>query len=145
MSSFPRFRQWLRHHLTSVIATCVDFLCMVASVELLNVSPVAATAIGAAVGGVSNFILGRYWIYRQASGAPVEMQLARYVVVSLVSLALNTWGEHLFANVLNVQYVVSRVITAVIVSNAWNYPMQRFFVFRDRRGPQGPQNQQVRP
>ena len=95
-------------------------------------SPVWGTAIGATVGAATNFLLARHWTYRRRLGGAVEVQLARYLPVSLTSLALNAAGEHLFANVMHVQYVLGRVITAVIVSNAWNYPMQRFFVFGDR-------------
>jgi len=131
--SFPRFKQWLRHHTASFLGTIADFGTMVACVELLRLSPVVATAIAATVGAVTNFILGRNWTYEGRSGR-VQLQFARYVLVAAVSLGLNTGGEHLFANVIRLQYVLARVITAVIVSNAWNYPMQRFFVFGDQPG-----------
>jgi putative flippase GtrA len=128
----PRLRQWLRHHAASAVAAVVDFGVMVACVEALRAGPVAATVAGAACGAVANFLLGRYWIYGRGEG-DARPQFVRYGFVSATSLGLNAAGEHLFANVLGVQYVVARVITAVIVSNAWNYPMQRFFVFRARR------------
>jgi putative flippase GtrA len=140
LASFPRLKQWVLHHTTSVIATAADFLSMVSAVEFAGVSPVAATGVGAAVGAITNFILARQWTYRRADGADVQVQIARYLLVALVSLGLNTLGEHLFANVLNVQYVLGRAITAVIVSNGWNYPMQRFFVFSDGAGHAGHQN-----
>lgn len=132
MPSFPRLKQWVLHHTTSVIATAVDFATMVAVVELFDASPVLATAISALAGAIANFLLGRYWTYRSKDDA-VQLQLVRYALVAAVSLGLNTAGEHLFANVLHVHYVLGRVITAVVVSNAWNYPMQRFYVFGDRK------------
>ncbi|MES1172574.1 MAG: GtrA family protein [Bacteroidota bacterium] len=132
MASFPRLTQWVLHHTTSVIATVVDFATMVAVVELSGASPVLATAVSALAGAITNFLLGRYWTYRGKAGA-VQGQVARYALVAVVSLGLNAAGEHLFANVLHVQYVLGRVITAVVVSNAWNYPMQRFFVFGTRK------------
>jgi putative flippase GtrA len=131
-----RFKQWVFHHTTSVISTCTDFLAMVSGVELLGLSAVLGTVIGASVGATTNFLLARHWTYRQATGKGangVQIQMVRYLVVALVSLGLNAAGEHLFADVLHVQYVLGRVITAVIVSNGWNYPMQRFFVFGDRK------------
>ena len=42
---------------------------------------------------------------------------------------MNTAGEYLFHHVSDIEYLLARVITSVIVSNAWNYPMQRYFVF----------------
>ena len=132
MSSGSAFPQWLRHHASSIAAAVVDFGVMVAIVELFAVSPVVATAIGAATGALTNFLLGRHWTYRSTATATVPRQAVRYAVVSAASLGMNTVGEHLFVNVLHVQYLLARVITAVIVSNLWNYPMQRFFVFASR-------------
>ncbi len=104
---------------------------MVVAVEVIGLSPVWGTVVGAAIGAGANFLLAREWTYQRADEEPVRVQLLRYLLVAAVSLGLNTTGEHVFANILHVQYVLARVITAVIVSNAWNYPMQRFFVFGD--------------
>jgi putative flippase GtrA len=134
VGSFPRLKQWVVHHTTSVIATCVDFATMIAVVEVLRLTPVWGTAIGATFGACANFVLARQWTYRTVDGGAVQVQIVRYLLVALLSLGLNAVGEHVFADVLHVQYVLGRVITAVIVSNAWNYPMQRFFVFGDRKG-----------
>jgi putative flippase GtrA len=129
--SFPRFFQWVRHHTASALGTAVDFATMIVCVEALHLSPVVATVIAATVGAVANFSLGRFWTY-QGRGAALQPQFFRYALVAAASLGLNAAGEHLFADVLHVQYLLARVITAVVVSNAWNYPMQRFFVFGDR-------------
>ncbi|HVZ74440.1 MAG TPA: GtrA family protein [Polyangia bacterium] len=134
----PRSRatlwQWLRHHVASVVATAVDYGVMIACVELAHVAPVPATAIGALAGGASNFALGRAFTYH-AESEPLGGQAWRYALVSGGSLALNAGGEALFHNVLGLQYLLARVITSVVVSNAWNYPLQRFFVFSRRPSP----------
>jgi putative flippase GtrA len=125
--------QWVRHHLTSVAATIVDYSLMVACVEGLGLRPVPATLVGAMAGAVTSFTAGRLFIYH-ATEAGVAGQTWRYALVSAASLALNAGGEHLFSDILGLQYLVARVITSVIVSNAWNYPLQRFFVFSQRVG-----------
>jgi putative flippase GtrA len=123
--------QWVRHHLTSVLSTIVDYAVMVACVELLHVRPVPATVFGALVGATANFTVNRTFTYH-ATRTAVAGHLWRYAVVSATSLALNAGGEELFNGVLGVHYLLARVITSVVVSNAWNYPMQRFFVFSRR-------------
>jgi putative flippase GtrA len=118
-----------RHHAASGLATGVDFGIMIALVERLHLAPVFGTAIGSSVGAVTNFWMGRHWTYH-AENVAVGRQVLRYVIVAVCSLGWNTFGEYIFVNRLGVHYVLGRVITAIIVSNAWNYPMQRFFVFR---------------
>ena len=82
----PRLRQWLRHHASSLAAAIVDFGVMVACVEGLGARPVPATVAGAACGAVTNFLLGRYWIYRRGEDA-ARGQAMRYALVSAASLA----------------------------------------------------------
>jgi putative flippase GtrA len=121
-------RSLLRHHATAIVATAADYLVMVCCVERLGLNAVAATPIGAFAGAVLSFLLGRQFTYR-AVDAPAGAQAWRYALVSLASLGLNTAGEYFFHVVLRIEYLLARVITSVIVSNVWNYPMQRYFVF----------------
>jgi putative flippase GtrA len=123
-----------RHQLGSVIASAVDFGTMISCVEQLRLSPVAATAIGATLGGVTNFCLGRVWIFRVQSGRP-EVQAVRYALVAGASAGWNALGEHVVHNLAHVQYVVARAIVAIAVSLLWNFPMQRRFVFREGSVP----------
>jgi putative flippase GtrA len=121
----------MRHNFASISATVVDYGIMVTLVEVVKLSTVAATAIGALCGAVTNFTLGRIFTYK-ATDVPVFGQTARYALVSGAGLGLNAAGEYLFNMVLGLQYLAARVITSIIVSTAWNYPLQRFFVFQRR-------------
>jgi putative flippase GtrA len=122
------WRQLARHHLASIVATAADYLVMVLGVEVARLGAVTATAFGASAGAIVNFIMGRRLTYMTAD-LPATHQVWRYGLVSLASLALNTGGEYFFHVVLSIEYLLARLITSVIVSNAWNYPMQRYFVF----------------
>ena len=128
----PRFWEWVRHHTTAVISTIVDYSVLVGVVELAHLDPVAVTPIAAFAGAVTNFTLNRRFTYR-ANNRPIRGQLLRFVLVSGCSLGLNTLGEFLFLKVPHLHYLLARVITSIIVSNVWNYPMLRFFVFSERR------------
>ena len=136
-----RICEWIRHHISSIIATGVDFGAMIASVDLLRSSPVTGTVIGAAVGGATNFVLGRRFTFRSRSKA-VSGQAMRYVVVSAASLGLNALGEYLFVTFILSRYVLGRALVAATVNNLWNYPMQRCFGFAER-SPVGEDQQPV--
>jgi putative flippase GtrA len=124
--------EWLRHHISSLVGTGADFATMIGAVELLRLSPVTGTVMGAAIGGFTNFWLGRHFTFRSRS-MRVSRQLFRYGLVSAASLALNGLGEHLFITFIASSYVLGRILVASVVNNAWNYPMQRFFVFAERK------------
>ena len=115
-----------------MLSTIVDYSVMIGTVEFAHLGPIAATPIAAFAGAVTNFTLNRNFTYR-ARDRPLRGQLLRFVLVSSCSLGLNTLGEFLFLKVPHLHYFVARVITSIVVSNVWNYPMLRFFVFSERR------------
>lgn len=122
-----------RHQVGAIVATAVDFGAMIATVEWLRLSPVAATALGATLGAISNFALGRAWVFRRHRGNWTDQAL-RYAFVSGASAGWNTLGEHLLHDLGHLQYVLARTLVALAVSLAWNFPMQRRFVFREGKG-----------
>ena len=126
--------QWVRHHTTSLLSTVVDYSLMVGLVEIGHIGPVTATGFGAACGATTNFLVNRSFTYR-ATRRRMSRQAWRFILVAGISLALNATGEHLFHVVLGLQYLLARMIVSTAVSNGWNYPMLRFFVFSDR--PEG--------
>jgi putative flippase GtrA len=137
-SWFVAVGEWIRHRAGALVATAVDFGIMIALVELLHLGPVVATVTGALCGSLSNFFLGRTWIFHRTD-ARAAGQMVRYAVVSGASLGLNSLGEYYLVVRLGVGYVLARVIVATVVGNLWNYPLHKFFVFgrRPKQPPQG--------
>jgi putative flippase GtrA len=125
----PNLRTFVRHQLGALVATGIDFGVMIACVEGLGISPVAATAIGSTMGAVTNFSLGRSWIFQARSGGAAG-QAMRYAFVAAASAAWNAFGEHLVHDLAHVRYLAARVIVAFAVGVLWNFPMHRHFVFR---------------
>ena len=119
--------------MTAILSTIADYSVMLTAVELVGIGPVAATPIAAFAGGVTNFTVNRRFTYR-AQSVPVQSQLWRYALVSSCSLALNTMGEYLFLKIPHLHYFLARVIVSTIISNVWNYPLLRFFVFNQNGG-----------
>ena len=118
----------LRHQMGAVAATVVDYSVMIVLVSGFGAAPAVGTAVGAASGGVLNFVLGRRWIFRSTAAA-AGGQAGRYAMVSLGSLILNTCGVQALAGILQYPYVAARLAVSFCVSVLWNFPMQRKFVF----------------
>jgi putative flippase GtrA len=95
----------------------------------LHIWYVASTAIGAFLGAVTNFFLGRHWSF-EAGHHPPHGQAMKYAIVATGSLLLNSGGVYLFTDRVGLPYPVSKAITAIIVGLFYNFPMQRQWVFR---------------
>jgi len=123
------FQSFTRAQASSVIATLADFTTLVALVEMLGLWYVTATAIGALVGAVVNFMLGRHWSFVALQGR-IEHQIFKYSIISGLSLLLNTLGVYVFTDLVGLKYTLSKLIVAGLVGIFFNFPLHRSFVFR---------------
>jgi putative flippase GtrA len=120
-----------RHQVASVVATFIDFLTMILWVELGIGSPVSGTAMGAAAGGLANFVVGRNWVFRgqDAHNGEVRGQVLRYALVSGTCLGWNTLGQKFLLSATQLPYPLTRIMISVVVGIVWNFPLHRWFVF----------------
>jgi len=123
------FASFTRSQLASLAATVIDFSTLVFLVEVGGVWYVLATAVGAALGSLTNFTLGRHWTFKATDGK-LSAQALRYALVSGTSLILNSLGVFSFTEFLGLPYAVSKGVTSLLVGFLFNFPMQRNFVFK---------------
>lgn len=119
----------VRNTIVSIFTTALDFGVLAALVELLHANYVFATFCGTVVGALSNFFLNRHWSFEATHITP-QTQLVRFVPVQAGSSGLQTLGVWLFTDRAHLPYLASKLVVAVLVYLFWNYPMNRWFIFR---------------
>lgn len=122
-------RTFSRSTLVSIFTTALDFGTLVGLVELLGMGYVPATWAGTVVGSLSNFLVNRHWAF-EAGESRLGTQVWRFLLVQAGASALHTLGVWLFTRYGGLPYVVSKTVVAALVFVAWNYPLNRAFVFR---------------
>ncbi|MDA1119312.1 MAG: GtrA family protein [Bacteroidetes bacterium] len=123
------FVSFLRYNLVATLATGVDFIALIALTELAGLWYMFSTISGAVFGALTAFLLGRYWVF-VSKESKIGHQGFRYFLVASGSVVLNSSGVYLFTEIANLQYIISKVITAVLVAVCYNYLLSRYFVFR---------------
>ena len=128
----PLKKSFVRYNVAAVTATATDFLLLTFCTEVLNIYYVISTAIGATAGALVSFSLGRNWAFDNKDGG-IFGQMSRFIITNLGSIVLNTIGVYLFTEVIaSNHYLVSKIIVAILVGFGFNFPMQRYFVFRHK-------------
>lgn len=123
------FKTFSKAQAASLAATAVDYGTTAGLVELAGVWYVIATAIGASLGAVTNFLINRHWSFRAAHVA-LHGQALRYFLVSAGSLGLNTLLVYAFTDRLGFKYMISKIVASLCVGIFYNFPLHRWFVFR---------------
>jgi putative flippase GtrA len=120
-----------RSLLTSLLTTVLDFATLIGLTELAGVNYVIATSIGTVVGAVANFTINKVWAF-YARDMPAIPAMARFVGVQAGASALHTGGVWVLTRFARLPYPVSKLVIAATVYLTWNYPLNRWFVFRRR-------------
>ncbi len=120
---------WLRSQGVAITATSTDFLVTIFLKEVAGVWYVASNALGAFCGAVVSFLLLRNWAFKRHD-EHWHGQAVRYIIASGMSLLLNTGGVWLLTELLDIQYIVSKMIVAVLMGLTVNYWMFKYFVFK---------------
>lgn len=124
---------FLRANIASLLASGFDYLVTIIAVEFFSLNVVVAGVLGTICGGVIHFIMGKHWVFR-AGKVKVTMQAKKYLLIWVGNLLLNGTGMYVFTK-LGVNYIVTKVATSILVGWAYNYPLQRWYVFKpDRYG-----------
>ncbi|MFT3679320.1 MAG: GtrA family protein [Ferruginibacter sp.] len=122
-------KQFLKANMASLIATGCDYSVTVALKELAAVQPVAASITGTVVGGITNFLICRHWVFKDA-GLTAFQQGKRYLLTWAGNLLLNVWGVYALIELAGWNYIVAKILTSITVAVAYNYPLQKRYVFK---------------
>ncbi|MCK9218464.1 MAG: GtrA family protein [Bacteroidales bacterium] len=123
---------FIKSQCSSFIATMVDFSVTILLTEACGLWYLFSTSTGSVVGGITNFIINRRWVFKATEGKR-SWQAVRYFLVWSGSILFNISGVYLLTNFGHINYVVSKVITAVMVGIFFNFLLFKKFVFNTSR------------
>ncbi|MEE9385639.1 MAG: CDP-alcohol phosphatidyltransferase family protein [Nannocystaceae bacterium] len=134
------FRGWIsvsrgslvRNIAAAVVATSVDFVVFYWLVSTGRFGVGSATVIGCLVGALINFSINRVWVFGSRA-APLRQGL-RYAFVSSTSAGLNAGGVMILLLVPSAEYRIAWLVVRAAVYLAWNFPLQRDYVFNELEG-----------
>lgn len=122
-------KTFLKVNVASLTASIFDYMVTVLMVKYLHADPLLGGVTGTVFGGILNFFIGRRWVFK-ARHHSVSSQGKRYLVTWLGNLVLNASGLYVLIKILEVQYIVAKVVTSLVVAFAYNYHIQKRYVFK---------------
>ena len=133
---------FLRSIVSSQCAGWIDMFIGFALFAWASFTPAFATAIGAVCGGIVNCIINYKFTFR-ADGVDWRAVVVKYLLIWAGSAMLNSFGTEALYNLISGwqwletigfrpdgYYATARLTVALLISWFWNFPMQRYFVYR---------------
>lgn len=119
---------FIKSQASSIISTLFDFLTTIVCKEFFYFAVVFASLTGTIAGGVTNFALGRNWVFNKRE-KNIPLQAIKYILIWTGNLLLTTLGVFIANKYLGLNYIVAKIIVAIIMGTTYNYLLQKKFVF----------------
>ncbi len=126
MLESPVFQQFLKFFCVGAVATSVQYLALVILVNISDIKPVFASAVGYGLGACVG-----YWLnYRFTFGSQRAhaATFARFAAVAVSGLILNSVIMAFTNEVLEFHYLVAQM-TATVLVLGWNFFANRLWTF----------------
>lgn len=116
----------IRYVIAGGIAAGAHFVCLIALVELVAVNPTVASAISFCLAIAVNYNLQYHWTFRTTD--PHAATFAKYLLVTLTMLGVNTALFWIFNVFFGWNYIVAQALTILMVLPG-NYIINRHYTF----------------
>ena len=124
---------FLKAQISSLSGGIVDYLTMVFFTEVFDIHYTISIAIGGIVGAVVNFLINKNWTFKSVKHKYKNTSLCQFLKFSLVvinSILLKSSGTYFITRYIGFDYKISRIIIDLIVSLAFNFTLQKTWVFK---------------
>lgn len=130
----PRIFKLVRYLTSGAAAAASNLVALFLLVQFGHVHYLKASVLAFVISVAVSFTMQKFWTFHDNPVHDVHAQFARYLVVILANLALNTALVYLLVEKAHVWYLAAQFVATVVIA-ATGYFAYRHFVFRDRIAP----------
>ncbi|MGE0278565.1 MAG: GtrA family protein [Nitrospiraceae bacterium] len=110
-----------------LVATAIHFAVLITLVQISGMAPVSASTLGFITGAAVNYLLNYHFTFK--SRKPHTEAAAKFLIVALCGLTLNSSLMYIGTEVLSVQYLISQAAATILVL-LWNFTANYLWSFR---------------
>jgi putative flippase GtrA len=124
--------QIIRYFISGGIAAVVDFGLLYLLTEFFGLYYLWSAVISFSVGLLITYLFSITWIFNQRRISNRWIELLIFSVIGVVGLLLTYLFMQYFTEVINLHYMLSKVLTTIIVF-FWNFLTKRFVLFTKKK------------
>ena len=121
--------QMFRYLFVGGAAFIVDFLSLFILTEFFGIYYLISAAIAFILGLIANYILSISWVFNKRKLNKRHIEFGVFALIGIVGLGLNEVFIWFFTQDLQIYYLVSKILAAVIIL-FWNFFARKLVLFR---------------
>jgi len=125
-------KQFLKYSVVGAIAFIFDFGILFLLTHFFAVPYLISATISFIVGVVLNYILSLKFVFKEHTYANRTLEFTVFAIIGVVGLGLNDLFLWLITEKIGLYYLLSKILTTVIVF-FWNFSARKFILFYKRR------------
>lgn len=129
MLNSAKIKEFLKAQLSAFVGGLFDFGIYTLCYKIFGISAPFSNVVSGSLGAVVNFAINRYWSFESADKS-IGSQLWKFVLVVIGSITLKSSGIYVLVDLLNLNFLISKLIVEIIVSLGFNFILQKFWVFK---------------
>lgn len=118
--------QFIRYGFVAAVAFVFDFGLLFVFTHYVGFFYLLSATLSFTISAVVNYYLSTLWVFSNRVERQRSHELAIFMSICLVALALNDIFMWLFTSVIGIFYLVSKILTVCIVF-FWSFGARRFF------------------
>lgn len=123
-------RTFFKANMASLIASGCDYGLTVILKEIFAINTWAAGVSGTVLGGIINFFICRHWVFKTGD-EHIYSQGKKFIITWTGNMILNATGYYLLIHYTGLNYIIAKLVTSLTVALAYNYPLQKKYVFKN--------------
>ena len=121
--------QMFRYLFVGGAAFIVDFLSLFVLTDFFGIYYLISAAIAFILGLVANYLLSISWVFNKRKLNKRHIEFGVFALIGIVGLGLNEVFIWFFTQDLQIYYLISKILAAVIIL-FWNFFARKFILFR---------------
>jgi putative flippase GtrA len=119
--------QFIKYFIVGISGFVLSFSLLVFAKEILDVSAVTATAVIGILMMSFNFLLNKYWSFRNK--AMPHKQIVRYLILSAANYVFSIFAMYLFHDRFGWDYKLVNIGTVAMMVS-WNFLLFKYWVYK---------------
>ena len=123
------FLQLFRYTFVGGFAFTVDFGLLLILTESIGLHYLLSASIAFIAGLLVNYVISKLWVFDKTSIKNPKIEFFVFSLIGIIGLGLTDLLMWFFTDKMNMFYILSKILTTVIVY-FWNFFARKYFIFK---------------